>query len=76
MKQPDYNELFLICGPCVIEEEWVMLETAEKLKEISQKLNIQVIYKSSFMKDNRSSVAFYTGPGIDDGLEILQKIRS
>ncbi len=76
MKKLNFDSFFLISGPCVIEEEWVMLETAEKLKEISQKFNIQVIYKSSFMKDNRSSVAFYTGPGIDEGLETLHRIRN
>ena len=76
MKELKFDSFFLISGPCVIEEEWVMLETAEKLKKISQKLDMQVIYKSSFMKDNRSSVAFYTGPGIDDGLKTLQRIRT
>lgn len=76
MKPLDYSNLFLICGPCVIEEEQIMLETAEKLKKISEKLNMLAIYKSSFMKDNRSSVAFYTGPGMEEGLKILQRIRS
>jgi len=75
MRNLDFKNLFLICGPCVIEEEWVMLETAEKLKKLSEKLNILVIYKSSFMKDNRSSVKFYNGPGPEDGLKVLQRIR-
>lgn len=68
-------DLFLISGPCVIEEEAVMFRTAEKLKEVSQRLNTPVIYKSSFQKDNRSSLQYYTGPGLEKGLEILQKIK-
>lgn len=51
------------------------MRTSEKIKLVSEKLNIPVIYKSSFMKDNRSSVDFYMGPGIDEGLKILQKIK-
>jgi 2-dehydro-3-deoxyphosphooctonate aldolase (KDO 8-P synthase) len=69
------DELFLISGPCVIESESIMMRTAEKIKLVSEKLNIPVIYKSSFMKDNRSSVDFYMGPGIDEGLKILQKVK-
>jgi 2-dehydro-3-deoxyphosphooctonate aldolase (KDO 8-P synthase) len=69
------DELFLISGPCVIEAEDIMLRTAEQLKKVSEKLNIPVIYKSSFMKDNRSSVDYYMGPGIDEGLRILQKVK-
>ena len=69
------DELFLISGPCVIEEEKVMMDTAEKLAEVSQKLNIPIIYKSSFTKDNRSSVSFYQGPGLDEGLKVLQKVK-
>ncbi len=70
------DQLFLISGPCVIETESIMLETAEYLKRISEKLNIPVIYKSSFMKDNRSSVDFYLGPGLDEGLKTLQRIKN
>ncbi|MBX3102274.1 MAG: 3-deoxy-8-phosphooctulonate synthase [Bacteroidetes bacterium] len=67
--------LFLISGPCVIEEEAVMRATAEKLKRISERLQIPVIYKSSFIKDNRSSLDYYYGPGLDEGLKMLQKIK-
>lgn len=70
------DELFLISGPCVIEEESIMMKTAEKIKEVSEKLNIPTIYKSSFMKDNRSSVDYYMGPGIDEGLRILEKVKT
>jgi len=69
------DELFLISGPCVIEEESVMMKTAEKLKEVSAKLNIPIIYKSSFLKDNRSSLKYYDGPGLVEGMKILAKIK-
>ena len=69
------DELFLISGPCVIEEESIMMKTAEKLKEVSAKLNIPIIYKSSFLKDNRSSLKYYDGPGLDKGLKILAKVK-
>lgn len=69
------DKLFLISGPCVIEDESIMMKTAEMLKEVSERLNIPVIYKSSFTKDNRSALKFYHGPGLDKGLKILQKIK-
>jgi 2-dehydro-3-deoxyphosphooctonate aldolase (KDO 8-P synthase) len=69
------KELFLISGPCVIEEESIMMKTAEKLREVSAKLNVKVIYKSSFQKDNRSSLKYYDGPGLDKGVKILAKIK-
>jgi len=71
----DKDKFFLISGPCVIEDEKIMFETAEKLKDISVRLDLPLVYKSSFMKDNRSAVEYYTGPGIDEGLELLQKIK-
>jgi 2-dehydro-3-deoxyphosphooctonate aldolase (KDO 8-P synthase) len=69
------DRLFLISGPCVIEEESIMMRTAQALKKISEDLQLPVIFKSSFMKDNRSSLAHYHGPGLDDGLAILAKIK-
>lgn len=69
------DQLFLISGPCVIETEDVMLRTADKLKEVSERLKVPVIYKSSFTKDNRSSVEFYQGPGLDEGLKVLARIK-
>ncbi|MEZ4806973.1 MAG: 3-deoxy-8-phosphooctulonate synthase [Flavobacteriales bacterium] len=69
------DQLFLISGPCVIETEDVMLRTAEKLKEVSERTKVPVIYKSSFTKDNRSSVDFYQGPGLDEGLKVLARIK-
>lgn len=69
------DSLFLISGPCVIEKEHTMLTVAEKLRTFSEKTGIPVIYKSSFTKDNRSSVDYYQGPGLDEGLRILQKVK-
>ena len=70
------DRLFMISGPCVIEDESIMMETAEKLKNISGNLGLPVIFKSSFMKDNRSSLDHYHGPGLEDGLKILEKIKN
>jgi 2-dehydro-3-deoxyphosphooctonate aldolase (KDO 8-P synthase) len=70
------KKLFLISGPCVIEEEKIMMAVGEKLKTLSLKLDLPVIFKSSFMKDNRSSVDFFAGPGLDEGLKMLEKIRN
>lgn len=72
----NWNDFFLISGPCVIEDESIMFKTAEKLKYISNKLSLPLIYKSSFLKDNRSSCDFYSGPGIDEGLKMLEKIKT
>ncbi len=70
------DELFLISGPCVIEDESIMMKVAEELKIITERLNIPLIYKSSFQKDNRSSVEYYMGPGMDEGLRILEKVKN
>ncbi len=69
------DQLFLICGPCVIEEESMMLKTAEKIKNIATSLNIPLIFKSSFSKDNRSSLDYFQGPGLEEGLRLLEKIK-
>ena len=69
------DQLFLISGPCVIEEESIMMKTAEKLKEVSERLRIPIIYKSSFQKDNRSSAKYYDGPGLTQGVKMLAKVK-
>ena len=69
------DDLFLISGPCVIEDEIIMMSTAEKLKEVSERLHVPVIYKSSFLKDNRSSVKYYQGPGLEIGMKMLAKVK-
>ena len=66
---------FLIAGPCVIESEQLALDTAAELKEICASLDIPFIYKSSFDKANRSSHQSFRGPGIEDGLRILETVR-
>jgi 2-dehydro-3-deoxyphosphooctonate aldolase (KDO 8-P synthase) len=69
------DELFVISGPCVIEEESVMMKTAEMLKEVGERLKVKIIYKSSFTKDNRSSLKYYDGPGLAEGIKMLAKIK-
>ncbi len=68
--------LFLIAGPCVIESESMALETSAILKEMCTALGMNLIYKSSFDKANRSSNKSYRGPGVERGLRILEKVRS
>ena len=67
---------FLIAGPCVIESEELQLRTAERLKAITDKLGIMFLFKSSFDKANRSSGTSFRGPGMDEGLRILEKVRA
>lgn len=67
--------IFLIAGPCVIESESLALDTAETLKQITERLGIPFIYKSSFDKANRSSHDSYRGPGIEEGLRILERVQ-
>jgi 2-dehydro-3-deoxyphosphooctonate aldolase (KDO 8-P synthase) len=69
------DRLFLIAGPCVIEEESLMMRTAERLKGIAQRLGVPLIFKSSFSKDNRSSLEYYQGPGLEAGLRLLEKVK-
>ena len=66
---------FLIAGPCAIESEQLALDTAFQLKEITTRLGIPFIYKSSFDKANRSSINSFRGPGMEEGLRILQKVK-
>ncbi len=67
---------FLIAGPCVVESEDLQLRTAERLKDISARLGVHFIFKSSFDKANRSSDKSYRGPGMDEGLRILEKVKN
>ncbi len=68
--------LFLIAGPCVIESEQLAIDTAGFLKEITDQLNIPFIYKSSFDKANRSSHKTFRGLGVEEGLRILDLVKS
>jgi 2-dehydro-3-deoxyphosphooctonate aldolase (KDO 8-P synthase) len=65
----------LIAGPCVIETEKIALETAEEIKKITAELEIPYIYKSSYAKANRQSIDSYTGPGLEQGLKILERVK-
>jgi len=69
------RRLFFIAGPCVIESEAFALDTAARLRAIADRLGVLLIYKSSFDKANRSSGASFRGPGIEEGLRILEKVR-
>ena len=66
---------FLIAGPCVIESEDMAMRTSEAIKAITDELGIHFIYKSSFDKANRTSGKSFRGPGLEEGLEILAKVK-
>lgn len=67
--------LCLIAGPCVIEDEDTVIETARRLKDICERQNIPLIFKSSYDKANRSSLKGFRGPGLKKGLKILREVR-
>ncbi|MET4677607.1 3-deoxy-8-phosphooctulonate synthase [Luteibacter sp. ME-Dv--P-043b] len=67
--------LFLIAGPCVIESMQLQLDVAGKLKEITGRLGINFIFKSSFDKANRSSGGSFRGPGVEEGLKVLEAVK-
>lgn len=67
--------IVLIAGPCVIENEELVLESAKKLKKIAQSVNVPLVFKSSYDKANRSSGTSFRGPGLEKGLEILKKVK-
>lgn len=66
---------FVIAGPCVIESEDMVMQTAEELKKICASLKLIFIFKASFDKANRTSVDSYRGPGMEKGLAILEKVK-
>lgn len=68
--------IFLIAGPCVVESESLTVDTAGRLKEITGRLGIPFIFKSSFDKANRSSHESYRGPGVEQGLAVLEKVKA
>ena len=70
------SPFFLISGPCVIESEKLVLAVAEKLKHITDDLGILLIFKASFDKANRTSLGSYRGPGIDEGLRVLERVKT
>jgi 2-dehydro-3-deoxyphosphooctonate aldolase (KDO 8-P synthase) len=66
---------FLIAGPCVVESESLQIETAGFLKELCKRLDVRLIFKSSFDKANRSSASSFRGLGMEAGLRILEKVK-
>ena len=72
----EQQPFFLISGPCVVESEKLTMEIAESLKEITDRLGIPYIFKASYDKANRSSHDSYRGPGIAEGLRILEKVKN
>jgi 2-dehydro-3-deoxyphosphooctonate aldolase (KDO 8-P synthase) len=66
---------FLIAGPCVVESEGLVLDTAGRMQEITRELGIPYIFKASYDKANRSSKASFRGPGIEEGLRILSEVK-
>ena len=69
------QRFFLIAGPCVIESHDMIFRSAEYLKEVTDRLGLFFIFKSSYDKANRSSISSYRGPGIDEGLKILSDVK-
>jgi len=67
--------LMLIAGPCVLESEAVVMETAKRLKDLCGSLGIPLIFKASYEKDNRGSEKSYRGPGVERGLEMLGRVK-
>jgi 2-dehydro-3-deoxyphosphooctonate aldolase (KDO 8-P synthase) len=69
------ERLFVIAGPCVIEGESMCLDVAGRLAEICRHLEIDLVFKSSYRKDNRTAIGSFTGPDMDEGLRILARVR-
>ncbi|MCB9659671.1 MAG: 3-deoxy-8-phosphooctulonate synthase [Sandaracinaceae bacterium] len=67
--------LFLIAGPCVVESESIVMGIAETMKDITSRLGIPYVFKASFDKANRTSASSYRGPGIEEGLRVLEKVK-
>ena len=69
------SKFLLIAGPCVIESEENVMLIAEKIKDIAERLDLDYYFKASFDKANRTSISSYRGPGIEEGLRILKKVK-
>jgi len=69
------EKFFLISGPCIIEDETTVMRIAEKLVQITSELGINLVFKASFDKANRTSISSFRGPGLDKGLNILDRIK-
>jgi 2-dehydro-3-deoxyphosphooctonate aldolase (KDO 8-P synthase) len=76
LQRSSTSPFFLIAGPCVIESEQSTMRTAERLREMSDTLNIPIIFKASFDKANRQSSLSYRGPGLEKGLNVLDQVKN
>ena len=75
MQQIEQGKFFLIAGPCVIESEEICARVAGHVKDLCDKLDLPFVFKASYQKANRLSADSYTGPGLSEGLKILEKIK-
>jgi len=75
MKKIEEGQFFLIAGPCVIENEEICFEVAEKVKHLARQFNINYVFKASYKKANRLSAGSYSGPGFENGLSVLKKVK-
>ena len=75
LKHQDKNNFLLLAGPCVVESEELCMEVAERVKTITDKLEVPYVFKASYRKANRSRLDSYTGLGDEKALEILKKVR-
>jgi 2-dehydro-3-deoxyphosphooctonate aldolase (KDO 8-P synthase) len=75
LERIEKGEFFLIAGPCVVETEEICFEVAEKVAVLAEKFDLPYVFKSSYKKANRLSPGSYSGPGFEEGLEILQKVK-
>ncbi|MBD0306561.1 MAG: 3-deoxy-8-phosphooctulonate synthase, partial [Nitrospiraceae bacterium] len=66
---------FLIAGPCVIESEQLVMDTAGRIAEITKSLGMPYVFKASFDKANRTSIKSFRGPGLEKGLAVLQQVK-
>ena len=69
------KKLMVIAGPCVIESEEMVMQIAKQMKEICDRLDVEYYFKASFDKANRTSISSYRGPGIEEGIKILKKVK-
>jgi 3-deoxy-D-manno-octulosonic acid (KDO) 8-phosphate synthase len=74
-----YNKLktnkFIISGPCVIESEYMIMHLAEEIKKLTDEVGFTYIFKASFDKANRTSISSFRGPGLEEGLRVLEKVK-
>lgn len=74
-KNESTNNFLLLAGPCVIENEELVMQVAKEVKEITDELGIDYYFKASFDKANRTSIHSFRGPGLEEGLRILKKVK-